>query len=263
MNDRVIRYFNAVADKLAAQHAISATIKNASDIGYARENLLREFLQNHLPGRLSAVLGGHVFGFNQEESKQLDILILNDIGLNFKENEKPFAPIENVAAVVSVKSHLDSANLVDTLLNIASVPQIDGDIMDFTNLSGDPFGYFTKHYPRFIIFAYTGMNLESTLYALKKFYDTNNIPKNRIPNSIIVNKQYYIQICLEPTPTLNGEIIPAFTFHGMKLQSNFFGYPLFQILGPLNGYAGWLTNMRITYEKYFNTSLEKYSLSKE
>lgn len=259
MNDRVIKYFNAVADKLEAQHSISATIKNSSDIGYARENLLRAFLENHLPGRLSAVLGGHIFGFGQEESKQMDILILNDIGLNFKENDKPFAPIENVAAVVSVKSHLNSSSLIDTLQNIASVPQIDTDIMDFCNLPGNPIDYFTTHYPRFIVFAYTGMSLESTLETIKNFYATNNIFKNRIPNSIIVNKQYYIQCSPEPTPTINGATIPAFTFNGIKLHPDLFGFPLFQILGPLNGYASWLTNMRITYEKYFNASLEAYS----
>jgi hypothetical protein len=258
MNDRVIKYFNAIAEKLASEHLISSTIKNSSDIGYARENLVRKFLANHLPGRLSAVLGGHVFGFNQDESKQLDILILNDLGLNFKENEKPFAPVENVGAIVSVKSTLDSNSLVDALTNIASVPQIDPDIMDFVNLPGEPFGFFTKLYPRFIVFAYTGMSLDSSLATIKDFYDKNSTPPNRIPNAIIVNKEYYIQYNPEPILLLNGRSFPAHTFNGMNLEKRLYGYPLFHILGPLNGYSSWLTNMRLDYSKYFNVHLQHY-----
>ena len=207
MNDRVIRYFNAVSEKLAAEHAITSTIKNSSDIGYSRESLVKDFLSKHLPGRLSAILGGHVFGFNQEESKQLDILILNDIGLNFKENEKPFAPIENVASVFTVKSSLNSKELIDSLSNIASIPQIDKDVLDFENLMGEPFEYFINHYPRFTVFAYTGMSLESTLKTIEEFYTNNDVPLNRRPQAIIVNKQYYIQSSPEPTPLYNGDLV--------------------------------------------------------
>jgi len=262
MNDRVIKYFNGIAEKLASEHLISSTIKNSSDIGYARENLVRKFLANHLPGRLSAVLGGHVFGFNQEESKQLDILILNDLGLNFKENEKPFSPIENVGAIVSVKSTLDSNTLVDALTNIASVPQIDPDIMDFVNFPGEPFDFFTRLFPRFIVFAYAGMSLDSTLDTMKKFYENNVIPSNRIPNAIIVNKEYYIQYNSEPVTLLNGGVIPAYTFTGMNLEEKLYGYPLFHILGPLNGYSSWLANMRLDYSKYFNVYLESHLVGK-
>ena len=60
MNDRVIKYFNAVAEKLSAEHSISSTIKNPSDIGYARENLLKGFLNNHIPGRLSAEINSSI-----------------------------------------------------------------------------------------------------------------------------------------------------------------------------------------------------------
>ena len=263
MNDRVIKYFNAVAEKLSAEHSISSTIKNPSDIGYARENLLKGFLNNHIPGRLSATLGGHIFGFNQEESKQLDIMILNDIGLNFKENDKPFAPIENVAAVVSVKSQLDSANLIDTLNNISSIPQIDKDAIDFLGMSGNPFGYFIEHYPRFVVFAYEGMSLETTLETINNFYAQNDIAINRRPHSIIVNKKFYIEYSNSATQTYNGSIIPASTFHGINLDSDLLGLPLFQILGPLNGYTSWLSKMGISYTKYFISSLEKLKFKTE
>jgi len=257
MNDRVIRYFNAVSEKLAAGHAISSTIKNASDIGYSRENLVKDFLSKHLPGRLSAVLGGHVFGFDQEESKQLDILILNDIGLNFKENDKPFAPIENVAAVFTVKSNLNSSELIDALANIASIPQIDRDVLDFENLMGEPYEYFIKHYPRFNVFAYTGMSLESTLKTIQEFYLNNEVPLNRRPQGIIVNREYYIQSSPEATPLYNGKQSPPYSFNGIKLHEELSGYPLFHVLGPLNGYSSWLNNMRIGYSKYFDSALQK------
>ena len=65
MNNRVFKYFNTIADKLSVGHDLSSTIKNPSDIGYSREKLVQTFLANHLPNRLSAILGGHIFGFDQ------------------------------------------------------------------------------------------------------------------------------------------------------------------------------------------------------
>lgn len=258
MNDRVLKYFNAIADKLEAGHNITATSKNSSDIGFSREKLVQDFLANHLASRLSPILGGHIFGFNQADSKQIDVIILNDIGLNFKENQKPFTPVENIAAAFTVKSRLDSNNLIDSLENIASIPQIDSEILKFNSLHPNSFNIFIKYHPVFFVFAYEGMTLESTLSTITEFYTKNEqIPLNRRPCGIVVNKKFYIRYNPEETNTLTGEIIPPYVFGGMQLDKEFQGYPFFHIFNCINFYSEWLLSMSIDYTKYFNTTIIK------
>lgn len=259
MNDRVFKYFNGIAEKLAADHLISATIKNSSDIGISREKLVQTLLLNHLPKRLSPVLGGHIFGFDQPESSQIDIIVVNDIGINFKENEKEFTPVENVAAAFSIKSTLDSANLIDALNNIASIPQMDADIVKFKFIVPDPFFDFIKYNPSLFIFGYTGVSMDTALETCNQFYrDNAHIPLNRRPCGIIVNKKYYLRCTPDSSHRLDGKIVPPYTFNGVELRDEFQGTPYFHIFNCISSYNDWLLRMNIDYIKYFNTFLSRY-----
>lgn len=259
MNDRVFNYFNTIADKLAIDHQLTGNGKNSSDIGYNREKLVQTFLKNHIPKRLFPVLGGHIFGFEQPESKQIDVIILNDCGLNFEEHEKLFTPIENVAAAFSVKSNLDSANLIASLENIASIPQIDSDIIKFKFLPESVFSDFVKYNPCFFIFAYEGVSLETSLDTIDNFYKKNtNIPLNRRPCGIIVNKKYYIRCTPDQSLRMDKTIVQPYDFNGMKLMQEFQGFPFFHIFNCINSYVDWLSKMTISYLKYFNTFTSKY-----
>jgi hypothetical protein len=258
MSDRVLHYFNAIADTLEAAKKMTASIQNSGDIGYSRERLVRDFLQKHLPNRLTAFLGGHIFGYDQPDSKQIDIIVSNDIGLNFKEHEKPFSPIENVCAAFSVKSTLDSTNLKDCLQNIASIPQIDPQALKFTTLHPTAFDRFIKHNPTFYVFAYDGISLETTLSSLEEFYLNFQVPYNRRPRGIIVNKKFYIKYSTEDSDGLDGKPTIPYTFSGIELQQDVQGYPFFHIFNCINSYSEWMLSMSIDYKRYFNSALRTF-----
>lgn len=258
MNDRVFNYFNIIADKLSIDHQLTGTSKNSNDIGLNRETLVQTFLSRHLPKRLSAVLGGHIFGFEQQDSKQIDVILLNDIGLNFEEHQKLFTPVENVAAAFTIKSTLTSNELIDALGNIASIPQIDNDILKFKFLSPNPFADFIKYNPSFYVFAYDGVSLDTALLTIETFYRENSVPLNRRPCGIIVNKKYYIRCTPDESHTLGGDITPPYFFHGVNLIPEIQGTPFFHIFNCINYYSEWLSKMSIDYIKYFNTTLAKF-----
>ena len=84
----IATYFNACVDMLTATAAAAAATTHPGDLGTTREAALLGFLRHHLPRRLEADLGGVVLDAAGTESKQIDILVTNDIGLRFSSNEK-------------------------------------------------------------------------------------------------------------------------------------------------------------------------------
>src|SRR3990167_7809402 len=93
-------YFQGIADDIANAKQISSIFPNMSDVGDIRENILLKFLQSHLPLRCAVVKGGCVFDSNANESKQIDLLVVNDSSLRFSyfdrdtENSKNLQTIE-------------------------------------------------------------------------------------------------------------------------------------------------------------------------
>jgi hypothetical protein len=205
---RLQKYFNLIADKIAVDAQLASTSHHRPDIGFNRETFLELFLHKHLPKRLSAYLGGQIIGLGDIESGQIDIIVSNDISIRFEENARNFITAESVAAAITVKSFLDKAGIIDCLNNLASIPQFSSQVLTFQALKPNAFDTFISKHPSLFIFAYDGVQYETCLGHIAEFYEKNpDVPLNRYPLNIIVNKKYMIKFMRQPGKTIDGDDI--------------------------------------------------------
>jgi len=231
----------------------ASSSSHGPDIGENREVIVREFLEKHLPKRLSVSLGGQIIGIDGSVSNQIDIIVNSDIAMRFEQNRKTFISTEGVASAITVKSYLNKGGLIDCLKNIASIPQADVDVLRFPFSPNMLFYKYIKIYPAIFVFAYTGIKLKTCLNHLQEFYQEHkDIPVNRYPCGILVNKKYYIRYTRFESKTTTGEIIPAGRFCPVTLSEDICGYPFFDILTHISTHTSWLSQMNINFSPYFN-----------
>ncbi len=114
------------------------------------------------------------------ESKQIDVIVANDIGVRFDENEKTFETAESVAGAITVKSSLDRAALIDALGNLASIPEPSKEALSFKGLAGDACESFLDRHPCHYVFAYDGMDGSRSLEEVREFFRSHpEIPLRR------------------------------------------------------------------------------------
>ena len=101
------KYFNFVSAELQSKLAQvrSYITKHNPTIGVLTEEILRDFLKNHLPNLVS-VEQGFVMSRDGEISKQCDILVYDSqtYAPFFRVNDIVVVPSESVIAVIEVKT---------------------------------------------------------------------------------------------------------------------------------------------------------------
>jgi hypothetical protein len=250
---RIQSYFNGIADKISAASEIARTAAHRPDIGSNREIIVRDFLLNHLPRRLTASLGGQIISHTGSESGQIDVIVTNDLGVRFDENDKTFVTAESVAGAITVKSTLNESNLIDALKNLNSIPEPNGEVFGFKTLVSSSKEVFLEDHPSLYVFAYEGINAELCLEYVKDFYNSNpEIPLRRFAKGIVVNKKYLIRFFRNETKMPSGMVIPENSFCLMPLAEPMRGYPYVQLLNDLSSYADWLNHMDVSMYPYFN-----------
>ena len=250
--DRLAQYFNLLADRLDLDRQTSGLASKRSDIGMNRERIVELFLSKHLPRRLKPSLGGSIFGAGGEESKQVDIIVSNDLALNFEEHGKMFIAAESVAAAITVKSFLNKEAIFDCLANLASIPQLSPSVLGFKILKPDSFEIFSRNHPALYVFAFDGLSVDTLVEHIMTFYKENpNLPLNRVPIGIIVNRKFFVRFSpFEPFITSTGESVPAGNFHKSIMEDHMRGYPLVQIVNRITDYVDWLPFMTLHNEVY-------------
>src|SRR3989344_5832228 len=104
---RLRAYFQSVADSLNETSGKAAIYPNNSDKGIQRENIFVGFLEGYLPARCKVIRGGFVFDSLGNGSNQIDILVTNDLTLQFEPKDlRSFSCIEGCYASISIKSNL-------------------------------------------------------------------------------------------------------------------------------------------------------------
>jgi len=250
---RIQNYFNGVADKITSASLIASTAQHKPDIGSNREDIIKDFLLRHLPRRLSASLGGQIISYDGRESGQIDVIVSNDLGVRFDENEKTFVTAESVAGAITVKSTLNHPNLVDALKNLASIPEPSSEAFGFKILKNGSTNAFLEHHPSHYVFAYDGINGQLCLQYVEEFYKKHpEIPLRKYPKGIVVNQKYMIRFFRNETTTSSGNVVPKDTFYLMQLEAPLRGYPFVQLLNDLSSYADWLNHMDVSIHPYFN-----------
>lgn len=251
-------YLNIKADIIDFSSKQAGIVGHKGNIGENRENIIGEFLKDHLPKRLLQYYGGNVIGLNKTCSKQLDIMITNDISINFLENSKMTTFVESLVSAISVKTTLNKPTLIDSLENIASIPQLDKTVLELKGyINPEAIDDFLNKHPHFFIFAYDGINSDTILNHLNEYYAAHpEIPKNRYPNAIIVNGKYMITFHNKVKTTTTGYVIPPNTFFKMDLVDKMKGFPLGLLLNNLSSYVDWLPYMCLNSHHYINSGYD-------
>lgn len=114
--------FAQAAKKLRADfEEVKATVLHGGLKGGEAEDLVRKFLQGHLPKRFDAG-SGLVIDPHDQLSKQMDVIIYDALNCPVYSSEKAaIIPSDNVAAIVEVKSRLDKEKMRDAFENARSV----------------------------------------------------------------------------------------------------------------------------------------------
>lgn len=121
----VIRQFRGISRKMAAEFEdITSQIPHMGDRGGNREQVIRNFLQKHLPGKF-AIGTGQAISADGQISKQLDAAIYARAScpLWFNEHTQIF-PVESVCGVVEIKSTIDTDVLQGSAENIRSIRRL-------------------------------------------------------------------------------------------------------------------------------------------
>jgi hypothetical protein len=169
--------FSAIAEdmlnqfkKMAGQH------RHRGLRGAYREDIVRDFLRDYLPSHVE-IAGGEIFDVSGAISPECEAIVFDRIKvpLMFSRSRR-FLPIEGVYSVVEVKSNLDSAELADCLKKCLVVKGLQktayirqvGVIEHTFTVYGTAHPYFPT---MFSIFAYTSINPDTILEAIKVFQD--------------------------------------------------------------------------------------------
>ena len=189
--NRLRNYFLKVGEVLRGKADAASIFPNPTDIGESRERVYAEFLKKHLPSGCNVLFGGFLFNLEGHESKQLDLIITSDASIQFnssiEEGGKSFSCVEGTLAVVSVKSSLNSNELIDALENIASIP--DKEPLGSKKPPNLKISSY-KDWPYKIIYASKGIKMSKLAQCINNFrirYPA--LPLSKLPDLIQVGGQ--------------------------------------------------------------------------
>ena len=169
MPKKLTTYFQNVADVLDQKMKVSDVFPNTSDKGQNREGIFKKFLEDHLPQRCKVILGGFIFDSEGKESSQIDLIVINDLTLQFNNlqdvGNKSFTAIEGCYAVISVKSNLDKNTLKDSLDGFSTIPKMPSLSINPSFKSTIP-----EQIPVRIIFAFSGLESNTIKSHIEEYY---------------------------------------------------------------------------------------------
>lgn len=120
-----IEVFERAARKLRASFEELANVPHRGEKGGQAEQIVRRFLNDHLPRRFAAS-GGFILDPRDQLSKQTDVIIYDAFNCPVyrADEEAGIFPNDNVAAVIEVKSKLDADRLAEAVENIAAAKRL-------------------------------------------------------------------------------------------------------------------------------------------
>lgn len=252
--DRLQSYYSKVGKVLKGEAEAASIFPNSTDIGVARERIYAEILKQHLPSSCNVFLGGFIFDLDGNESKQIDVIISNEQSIRFNfHNEdgvgKSFSCIEGCLGVVSVKSNLNTAELIDSLENIASLPEkrsIEGRHNPLIEIKE------YEEWPYKVIFASDGASLETITSGINNYYRANPmIPYYKRPNIIhVVGKYLIIRIGVSGGENRDGHKIAPHTFYGQTHFPDEFGIPY--VVGQIQKISTATNHMVFSFDDVWN-----------
>jgi hypothetical protein len=120
------KYYSSLSENMLNEiKGISEEIEHAGEQGRNNEEILKSFLEKHLPKKYGLTTG-KVLSADGEMSKQIDIIIYDRLDTPSLKQARAWSivPIESVYGIISVKTQLDRDEVVDSIKNIASVRRL-------------------------------------------------------------------------------------------------------------------------------------------
>lgn len=107
-------------------NGMSSQIKHSGTKGSAREDILIEFLRNHMPKKFG-FSKGEICSSKGETSKQIDIIIYDQENhpVFYDVGNQVIVPSESVLCTIEVKSILTKKKIMESVENIKSVKNMD------------------------------------------------------------------------------------------------------------------------------------------
>ncbi len=194
--------FKEVSEQLLSDFRKSAEIRHPGGKGEFREDAFRNFLRVYLPTRY-AIGSGEVITAENRVSGELDITIYDPSHCPalIKSTSHSVYPIESIYGAISIKSHLDAAELKNAYENIRSLKNI----VDKQSFQLNPFSGFAvgMSYPMPItgIVAYDSNRSLEAIAEQVKFLDSDLPDINLRPDFVAIIGQGIIA----PRQALRGE----------------------------------------------------------
>lgn len=185
-------YFVCVAQVLRGEATAASVFPNSTDKGMSRERVYSQMLRDHLPSACNVLFGGSLFNQRGELSKQIDIVVTNDVCPQFNHHNrdgtgKVVACVDGTLAAVSVKSFLDRKEVFEALSNLASIPQHRTD----WNPPLEDADAHVGQWPYKVLFAFDGATADTVKKAMHDFSTQyGSYPRNRQPDMIHVLGKY-------------------------------------------------------------------------
>lgn len=118
------KFFSAVEDSLLAQFHRAGFITHSGDKGENREQILRDFLTQHLPSKYG-ITNGQIITKEGKQSHSADIIIYDKLHCPILYAEHTaILPIEGVYGIIEVKSDLSKPEFLDAARKIESFKRL-------------------------------------------------------------------------------------------------------------------------------------------
>lgn len=127
-------YCQTALDVLYKKYEATKIINHAATAGAQREDIIKDFLRDHLPEIIS-ICSGQIIDSNNLYSKQQDVVfVLNNLPRLkfFSHAELIFA--EGVVATIEIKTNLNNASLQMACENIKSVKDLNRNVLGTTQM---------------------------------------------------------------------------------------------------------------------------------
>lgn len=189
--------------RVEADFNLSALINHNSSKGSVREYIIKNFLRPFLP-KCYGISGGQAFDFAGNLSKQLDIVIYDDLHSYVAPYMDDFIyfPCESIYGNIEIKTKLDNNSFNDAIENIKSMKTLKKEAIDgfyvnpIKKLSLDNIDWDIQVANDYmgIIFAYESVKSETVLNYIEDYVDQGKISIDYLPNLIVLFKEQKI-IC--------------------------------------------------------------------
>ena len=204
------------AEQVRLRFEESGLFEHRGERGEYRERIVKEFLRPYLP-ECYGLGRGEVFSENGESSRQIDIVIYDEIfsSILMRDENSQLFPCESVFGSIEVKTELTGETLKQGVENIMSLKKLEReasdmlDILPFRRINVDEsltYGTAKRNHYLGMIFAYKGLGFRTVVEYLEE--QSNDLEKKmRLPDFVFNLEQGYVVLRCE---TIEGRKIARF-----------------------------------------------------